>query len=66
MHANSQTFTISGKVVDENKQSLISASVLIKSLKKGTSTDIDGNYQLNCIKWQLQSRSSFYWVCIGY
>ena len=45
--ANAQSFIISGKVIDENNQPLASASVLIKSLKKGTSTDFDGNYQLN-------------------
>lgn len=44
--ANAQSFILSGKVVDEKNQPLASASVLIKSLKKGTSTDFDGNYQL--------------------
>ena len=47
MHANSQTFSITGKVSDENNQPLASASVLITKLKKGTSTDFNGNYQLN-------------------
>ena len=62
MHANSQSFTISGKVVDEKKQSLISASVLIKSLKKGTSTDIDGNYELSVSNGSYKVEARF----IGY
>ena len=44
--ANSQSFTISGKIVDENNQPLASASVFIKNTNNGTSTSFDGNYQL--------------------
>lgn len=44
--ANSQSFTISGKITDENKQPLVSASVFIKNTNNGTSSDFDGNYQL--------------------
>ena len=47
MHANSQTFTVSGKVTNQNNEPLASASVLIKKLNKGTSTNFDGKFQLN-------------------
>lgn len=43
---NSQDFTISGKIYDENKEPLASASVFIKNSNNGTSSDIDGTYQL--------------------
>lgn len=48
--ANSQTFTLLGKVVDENQEPLVGASVLIKELKKGTSADLEGNFQLKLNK----------------
>ena len=48
--ANSQTFTLSGKVVDENQEPLVGATVLIKELKKGTSSDFDGRFKLNLVK----------------
>lgn len=44
--ANAQTFTLSGKVVDENKKPLVGATVSIIDSKIGTTTDLDGNYQL--------------------
>jgi len=43
---NSQTFTISGKIYDENKDFLVVASVFIKNSNQGTSSDFDGKYQL--------------------
>jgi iron complex outermembrane receptor protein len=43
---NSQSFTISGKINDENKQPLASATVLIKNTNNGTSSNFEGNYQL--------------------
>lgn len=48
--ANAQTFILSGKVVDKNKKSLAGASVLIKEIKKGTSTNFDGNFSFNLKK----------------
>ena len=42
--ANAQSFTLSGKVVDENKNSLAGASILVQETKKGASTDFDGNF----------------------
>ncbi len=44
--ANAQTFTLSGKVYDEDKNALSGATVFIVELKKGTSTDFDGKYQV--------------------
>ena len=47
---NAQTFTLSGKVVDENNEPLAGATVLVKESKNGTSTDFDGNFRLNLTK----------------
>ena len=46
MLVNSQSFIISGKIVDENKEPLVSAAVFIKNANKGTSSDFEGKYQL--------------------
>jgi len=46
LSASAQTSRIAGKIVDENGQPMIAANVVIKSLSKGTMTDIDGNYAL--------------------
>ena len=56
--ANAQTVTLSGKVYDENKNALAGASVFIVELKKGTSTDIDGKYQvvLSPGSYEIQAR----------
>ncbi|GGG95119.1 TonB-dependent receptor [Polaribacter pacificus] len=43
---NSQSFTISGKIYDENNQPLAQATVFIKNANKGTSSDFEGKYQL--------------------
>ena len=48
--ANSQTFTLTGKVVDENQEPLVGATVLIKELKKGTSSDFEGMLKLKLNK----------------
>ncbi|TVZ56099.1 iron complex outermembrane receptor protein [Lutibacter sp. Hel_I_33_5] len=47
---NSQTFTLSGKVVDESNQSLPEATILVKETNQGTSTDFDGKFQLKLSK----------------
>ena len=39
MLTNAQTFTLNGKVVDQNKEPLPGATVLVKEVNKGTSTD---------------------------
>ncbi len=45
--ASAQTGTLSGKVVDENNLPLPGASVSIKALNMGTSTDVNGTYRLS-------------------
>jgi iron complex outermembrane receptor protein len=60
--ANAQSFTLSGKVVDENKNSLAGASILVKEIKKGTSTDFDGNFSFTLEKGTYTVEVSF----IGY
>jgi TonB-linked SusC/RagA family outer membrane protein len=43
--AYSQT-SIRGKVIDENSEPLVGASVIVKSSSQGTVTDLDGNFTL--------------------
>ena len=44
--ALAQKVTITGTVTDQTGEALIGASVMEKGTTNGTSTDIDGNYQL--------------------
>jgi iron complex outermembrane receptor protein len=62
MLANAQTFTLKGKVVDENNESLSGATILVKEPKKGTSTDFDGKFSVNLPKGNYTIQVSF----IGY
>lgn len=57
--ANAQTFTLSGKVVDENKGALAGATVFIKEINKGTSTNLDGEFEFNLAKGEYTIRVSF-------
>ena len=57
--ASAQSFTLSGKVVDENKNSLAGASILVKEVKKGVSTDFDGNFSFNLEKGTYTVEVSF-------
>jgi iron complex outermembrane receptor protein len=57
--ANAQSFTLSGKVVDENKNHLAGASILVKEIKKGASTDFDGNFSFNLEKGTYTVEVSF-------
>lgn len=43
---NDQSIKVTGKVTDEKGQGLIGVSVLVKGTKKGTSTNLDGNYSI--------------------
>jgi iron complex outermembrane receptor protein len=43
---NAQSSKLLGKVVDENNQPLIGATVLVKEQSKGTSTNYDGNFAI--------------------
>ncbi|QTE21698.1 TonB-dependent receptor [Polaribacter cellanae] len=60
--ANAQSFTFSGKIVNENKQPLFGATILVKETKKGTATDFDGNFSLKLPKGVYTLQASF----IGY
>jgi len=62
MLANSQSFTISGKVSNENNKPLTGASVFITNSKKGTSTDFDGKYQFKVTEGSYTIEARF----IGY
>jgi iron complex outermembrane receptor protein len=42
-----QTGSISGKVLDENNEPLPGASIIVKEVKKGTTTDVNGNFRLS-------------------
>jgi iron complex outermembrane receptor protein len=57
--ANAQSFTLSGKVVDENKSPLAGASILVKEIKKGTTTDFEGNFSFNLEKGTYTVEVSF-------
>lgn len=41
-----QSVILSGKVVDTNQEPLAGASVVIRELKKGSSTDFEGNFKI--------------------
>ncbi len=47
---NAQNFILSGKVTDENATNPWSNVYCYQKLKKGTSTDFEGNFQLNLNK----------------
>ena len=59
---NAQTFTLKGKVVDENNEPLPGATILVKETNKGTSTDFDGKFNVNLPKGKYTIQVSF----IGY
>ena len=59
---NAQTFTLNGKVVNENKEPLPGATVLVKEANKGTSTDFDGKFRVNFPKGKYIIQVSF----VGY
>ena len=59
---NAQTFTLNGKVVNENKEPLPGATVLVKEENKGTSTDFDGKFRVNFPKGKYVIQVSF----VGY
>lgn len=45
-----QTHSASGKVVDENNEPVIGASVMIKGTNKGTKTDLDGQFEVKGLR----------------
>ncbi|WP_272151279.1 TonB-dependent receptor [Tenacibaculum aiptasiae] len=48
--ANSQNFILSGKVMNSQQEPLVGATVAVKSLKKGTSSDFEGGFKLSLAK----------------
>lgn len=44
---NAQTFQLSGKVNDENQNSLSGATILVKETNKGTTTNFDGDFNVS-------------------
>lgn len=48
--ANAQSFILSGKVVDSKQKGLEGATVVVKSIKKGTITDFEGGFKLKLAK----------------
>ncbi len=57
--ANAQSFKLSGKVVDKNKEPLTGASILVKEINKGTSADFDGNFSFTLQKGTYTLEVSF-------
>lgn len=57
-----QNFTLSGKVIDENEESIPGASVLVKGTSKGVATDLNGEFKLNLSEMEKELEFSF----IGY
>ena len=47
---NAQLVTLSGKVVDENQEPLSGATIQIRSLNQGATTDVTGKFSLNIPK----------------
>jgi len=56
---NAQSFTVKGTVYDENKTPLPNASVLIKEIQKGISTDKNGNFSIQLSKGTYTMQVSF-------
>lgn len=48
--ANAQSFTISGKIVDENNKPLSEATILVKEINKGAVSNTAGNYSISLKK----------------
>lgn len=56
-----QTIKVSGTVTDSSNEPVIGVSVLVKGTTTGTSTDLDGKYELT-----VPSGSTVEFSCIGY
>lgn len=60
--ANAQNYTLSGKVVDENQEPLAGATIALKGVNRGTSTDLDGKFSITLSKGNYVLQVSY----IGY
>ncbi|WP_088324030.1 TonB-dependent receptor [Polaribacter tangerinus] len=57
--ANAQSFTISGKIVDENNKPLSEATILVKEINKGAVSNTAGNYSISLKKGSYTLAFSF-------
>ncbi len=57
--ANAQQFTLSGKVVDNNNEPLVNASVVVTETKQGTTTNFGGDFAMNLKKGNYTIRVSY-------
>ena len=57
-----QAQLLSGKVVDNNQEPLMGATIMVKELNKGTSTDVDGNFKVSLPKGKYTIEVSY----VGY
>ena len=48
--ANAQNFIVSGKIVNNNQKPLVGATIAVKQLQKGATTDFEGNFKLKLAK----------------
>ncbi|MFQ3297902.1 MAG: iron complex outermembrane receptor protein, partial [Polaribacter sp.] len=64
--ANAQSFTLSGKVVDENKNPLAGASILVQETTKGTFTNDEGNFSLKINQGKYKIKISHLGYKTGY
>ncbi|APG66204.1 TonB-dependent receptor [Tenacibaculum todarodis] len=64
--ANSQNYTFSGKVVDENQEPLVGATIAVSALKKGTTSDFEGKFKLSLPKGTHKIEVSFLGFRTGY
>ncbi|OSY87002.1 TonB-dependent receptor [Tenacibaculum holothuriorum] len=60
--ANAQNFIISGKVTNTNQEPLVGATIAIKQLRKGTSSDFEGNFKVKLPKGKHEVEISY----VGY
>jgi iron complex outermembrane receptor protein len=56
---HAQSFTFSGKVVDQNDEALMGASIYVKEIRKGTTTEADGTFAI-------QLASGDYTISVSY
>lgn len=64
--ANAQDYILSGKVVNSKQEPLVGATITIKKLKKGTSTDFEGNFKLKISKGKYKFEISHISYKTGY
>ena len=56
---NAQSYQFTGKVVDENQNPLAAATLLVKEINKGFTTDFEGNFSMQLTKGTYSFQVSF-------